>query len=55
MLVKIADAYTCNKKTYNNAISAWRLRTLIQRMVPPDSPQSASTGRFATSAAAPML
>jgi integrase len=24
MLVKIADAYTCNKKTYNNAISALR-------------------------------
>jgi integrase len=24
MLVKIADAYTCNKKTYSNAISALR-------------------------------
>lgn len=24
MLIKIADAYTCNKKTYNNAISALR-------------------------------
>ena len=24
MLVKIADAYTCNKKTYNNAVSALR-------------------------------
>jgi integrase len=24
MLVRIADAYTCNKKTYNNAISALR-------------------------------
>jgi integrase len=24
MLIKIADAYTCNKKTYNNAVSALR-------------------------------
>lgn len=24
MLIRIADAYTCNKKTYNNAISALR-------------------------------
>ena len=24
MLVKIADAYPCNKKTYNNAVSALR-------------------------------
>ncbi len=24
MLIKIADAYPCNKKTYNNAVSALR-------------------------------